>query len=371
MKTQNRYNSILAGLFFLATVAGFAQQETKTFQLSLVYPVGTNGQNSGEIINDFSLNLFAGYSGGVNKLEIGGFYNITKGYVKGVQLGGFGNGVGGKVDGVQIAGFSNINKGNVDGVQLAGFLNKSKGSVSGAQVAGFSNLSDFNTGIQLAGFTNHSKGSSGMQLAGFSNISGDVKGAQAAGAINVARRLDGAQVGIINIADSISSGAQVGLINISKKNGFISLGLESDDFMPVRLAFRSGMDYFYTVLVAGAHPDEEYWSVGAGFGSRLFLSDTRKVFVNPEARWEYINAGSISDSDFSHLTKLNINFGYQLQKHLYLTAGPSVNYYVTDDLDVNGQPNIELTSNQTINRLNNNKRHQLWVGYNVGVGFKF
>lgn len=355
MQTQNRYNFILSGLLFLTTVVGNAQEEKKTFQLSLVYPVSTNGHQSKEIEYDYSLNLFAGYTGGVSALEIGGFYNVTGGHVNGVQVAGFGNTVIGDIDGVQLGGFSNTGKGNV----------------KGTQIAGFSNVSSTNRGVQVAGFNNHNSRTEGVQIAGFINTSGDVKGSQVAGFVNVAKKVSGTQIGVINIADSIASGTQVGLINISKKNGFISLGLESDDVMPYRLVFRSGMDYFYTVLVAGIHPEDDYWSLGAGLGSRMFLTNQRKVFVNPEARWENISNGSIGNDDFSHLTKLNLNFGYHFQENFYIAAGPSVNYYVTDDLNENGLPSIELSDSQTINRLNNNTRHQLWIGYNLGLGFKF
>jgi len=354
MKTQNHYNFIFSGLFFLTTVVGFAQ-DASTFQLSLIYPISTNGKDSKDITHDFSLNLIAGYTEGINSLEIGGFYNLTKNHVRGVQIAGFGNTV----------------RGDIDGVQVAGFINTGRANVAGTQVAGFSNLSGINKGFQIAGFNNHSNGSSGAQVAGFINTSGDVKGAQVAGFINIAKDLKGAQIGVINIADSVASGAQVGLINIAKKNGFISLGLESNDVMPYYLAFRSGMDYFYTVLIAGIHPEDEYWSLGAGLGSRLFITNKKNVFVNPEARWEVINSGNISNDDFSYLTKLNLNLGYDFQQHFYLTAGPSLNYYVTDDLDENGQPSIELSSNHSVNRLHNNHRHQLWIGYNVGLGFKF
>ncbi len=71
-------------------------------------PYSTNGRDNENIINDVSLNLFTGRSGGVNAFEAGGFLNIDKYFVKGVQLAGFGNIVGDNVSGIQLAGFGNI-----------------------------------------------------------------------------------------------------------------------------------------------------------------------------------------------------------------------------------------------------------------------
>lgn len=375
MKTQNRYNIIFYVLLSMASVVGMAQDadesDAKTIQFSLVYPIGTNGQQSHRVANDISLNLIAGYNGAVNSVEVGGIYNITRKYVRGLQLSGFGNAVGGEVRGVQLAGFINTNKGFTQGAQLAGFVNLSGGHVSGAELAGFFNLAESNKGLQIAGFGNLNKAIQGVQSAGFINISGDVKGAQLAGFINIAKQLRGVQVGFINISDSVGSGAQVGLINIARKNGFISLGLETDEAMPYRLAFRSGMDYFYTVLTVGVDASDDYWSWGAGLGSRLFLSQKRTVFINPEVRWEQISDGKIDYDDFSHLTKLNMNVGYHFHPNFYLTAGPSLNFYVTNDLDQNGNPKVDLSSHQTYDKLNGGNRYQLWFGYNVGLGFKF
>ncbi len=398
MKTQKRY-SIYWFMVLAIAFAGVAQESTysKTYQFSFVPPISSNGSLNSETSNKVSFNLLAGYSHGVEAFEYGGIYNHVKANVKGVQISGFGNTVGGEMNGFQMAGFFNINKGYVQGAQVAGFVNLTRdkfkgfqlagfsnitGPVDGMQLAGFSNIADSTDGVQLAGihnlaketegwqlagFHNHSKEIKGNQLAGFMNYTGRLDGVQFAGFVNVAKEVKGVQFGFVNIADSVESGVQIGLVNISK-NGFISSGIESDDVIPYRLVFRSGKDKFYSVISAG-NKENEYWSYGVGFGSRLFLSEKRSLFVNPEVRYHHINKGRSVATN--HLWKLNVNLGHQLAKHYYITGGPTVNYYSTKRFDQNGRPQIDISKNPSLESQGGKSRYQLWVGYNIGIGYNF
>ncbi|MEP5610715.1 MAG: hypothetical protein ABJP45_00625 [Cyclobacteriaceae bacterium] len=366
MKTQSRY-FIYWFMFLWVSSAGFAQESTysKTYQFSFVPPVSSNGPLSGETSNKVSLNLLAGYAHGVEAFELGGLYNIVRANVRVAQISGFGNTVGGEVHGFQLAGFLNTIKGYVEGAQIAGFINLTGDKVKGFQLGGFTNISKETEGWQIAGFNNHTKASKGVQLAGFMNTTGTLEGLQWAGFINVAKKVKGVQFGVVNIADSVDSGVQFGLVNVSK-NGFISPGMETDDVVPYRLVFRSGREQFYTVLTAGAK-ESEYWSYGAGFGSRLYLSERRNLFVNPELRYHQINKGkSVAEN---HLVKLNVNFGYQLFKHLYITSGPTVNFYTTNRLDRNGRPLIDIANNPSHDSQSGRRSYQVWVGYSIGIGF--
>ena len=269
---------------------------------------------------------------------------------------------------MQIGGFSNLIAGSVTGLQLAGFMNTAKGTVIGSQMSGFLNISRSNSkGLQLAGFSNILGGVQGAQVSGFLNKTEDVKGLQLAGFINKAKEVKGVQLSVINVADSVTSGTQVGLVNISK-NGLLSPGLESDDVIPYGLTFRSGQDYFYTVLSIGVKEDE-YWAIGAGFGSRLPLSKQAKAFVNPELRWQNLNKGKLKGYQNNNLVKLNLNVGYQLNNHLYLTAGPSVNFFHTTELDRNGNPKIDLVNNPSVDEQSRGNSYQVWIGYNIGISF--
>lgn len=403
MKTH-KYSLLFFGILFLFLFGAHAQEtedlNQKKFQFSLAPPVSSNGPQNAQTINNISFNLLVGHAYGVKSFELGGLYNILGGDVKGAQISGFGNTVGGNVRGFQMAGFINTNKGSirgaqvagfinhtsdkvqgfqmsgfininkkyVQGTQLAGFINLASDSTKGAQVAGFSNISQNTNGIQLAGFNNHNKETDGAQVAGFINTTGRLDGFQMAGFINVAKEVKGTQFGIINIADSIESGAQFGLVNISKKNGFISPGFESDDTIPYRLIFRSGQDKFYALLSAGIKVDE-YWSYGAGFGSRLYISKKQTTFINPELRFHNINKGKLKANKNNHLVKLNLNLGYQAFKHMYITTGPSINFYMSNQLDQNGQPAINLVNNPSVDKRSGRNSYQVWLGYSIGIGF--
>ena len=388
MKTQIVTKVLMAvvvlSMGFAASSQGIDGKDVKKFQASLVYPIGSNGQNSPQISNDISFNLIAGYSGGVRSFELGGIYNVVDGSVNGAQISGFGNAVRGDVSGFQLAGFLNTNKGkldgfqvggfsnliwdDVDGTQLAGFMNTAKGSVDGIQVAGFLNIATENVkGLQLAGFSNVANDTDGAQVSGFINRSGDLTGAQVAGFINKAREVRGVQLSVINIADSVITGTQVGLVNISK-NGLLSPGLESDDVIPYGITFRSGQESFYTVLSIGLKQDE-YWAIGAGLGSRLTFSQKSNVFLNPELRYQNLHKGKLKDYQNNNLVRLNFNIGYELNKHLYLTAGPSVNFFHTRNLDENGNPKINLVNSPALDEQSRGNNYQLWIGYNIGIGF--
>ena len=341
--------------------------DTRWFQASLVPSVGTNRKMSSQIKNRISLNLIAGYSYGVRGAEVGGVYNIAREEVRGVQIGGFGNTVGGEVHGFQAGGFINTSKDFVNGAQLAGFFNLASDSVNGFQAAGFTNITRDMGGFQVAGFNNHTKKVSGVQTAGFINTTGELDGLQLAGFLNIAREVKGLQFSIINIADTVSSGLPFGLVSIVKKNGFVSPAIESDDVIPYRLAIRTGMDKFYTVLSGGIRPDE-YWSFGVGFGSRLFFSEKKALYFNPETRWINLADGQLSESN-SMLVRANLNLGYQLFKRLSITTGPAANLYIANNLDESNNPVIEIASSPIIDGLSGNTRLQFWVGYSFGIGF--
>lgn len=365
---------MFAGLFMLLSVATFGQdeKESKDFQVSFVYPLGSNGSQSQSISNKFSFNILAGFNGGVEVFELGGVYNLIKGDVKGTQISGFGNAIDGELQGFQLAGFLNTNKGSVNGTQIAGFANLVTKDVNGIQLGGFLNATKESvSGAQISGFLNlAAQDAGGFQLAGFANVSNGATGSQVSGFVNKAKDLSGAQIGVVNIADSLANGIQIGLVNISK-NGFISLGFDSDDNVPYQIAFRSGIDKFYTVIFAGVNANEEYWVAGAGLGSRFFTSDKKSFFINPEFKWAWITDDESSDDNFSHLTKVNVNVGYHFTDHFFITGGSSTNFYVTNELDENGQPVHALSDNLIIDKNVDSYQHQFWIGYNVGLGFKF
>jgi len=93
---------IISGLLILILCGQltYAQQDSveyirRPFQFTfMIPPLSTNGVDNVNIVNDISLNLFLGVSGGVGIFEAGSFINIDRFFVEGIQLAGFGNSVG-------------------------------------------------------------------------------------------------------------------------------------------------------------------------------------------------------------------------------------------------------------------------------------
>ncbi len=250
----------------------------KSFQVSILPLLGTDGTDAVNYRYRVSLNLFAGLTGGVEGIEMGYLLNINRGSVKGFQLSGFGNIVNSNVEGFQAAGFGNVMNGNSSGLQAAGFMNVIHGQAEGVRAAGFMNVISgkkdglmaagfmnaiggntqgisvagfgnfyrrnfigitgagfMNTfggqadGIHMAGFGNAYNGiSRGFMLAGFGNFAKDlVQGTQLAGFMNTAGDLQGLQVsGFLNIARKVE-GIQLGFINIADTISGVPIGFLS------------------------------------------------------------------------------------------------------------------------------------------------
>lgn len=170
-------------------------------QISLLPAVGTNRGLSGQVENDWSLNVLAGHTRAVRYLEVGGLGNFTRERVSGVQVAGLFNLLRGNNRGVQVAGLYNLTRDTLLGIQVAGLLNTaSQGENSALQVAGLANT------LRL--------GSARVQVAGVLNSADTLRGVQVAGIANRARHARGLQIGLFNSADTLE-GLQIGLLNRS------------------------------------------------------------------------------------------------------------------------------------------------------------
>lgn len=151
-------------------------------QVTLAYPLGTDGK--GAILSSyyFSLNMLWGITRGIHGAEFGGMGNQTMGAVKGAQLGGL----------------ANLVSGEVRGGQFSGIINTSK-KLQGAQFGGVVNLAS-------SADEKEDSASSGLQVAGILNVEGQsLRGAQVA-LINITKnKLKGVQMGgLFNKASSVS-----------------------------------------------------------------------------------------------------------------------------------------------------------------------
>ena len=206
----------------LPGVKAWAQEEEPAprslVHISLITPLGTNGLESWNTVNHLSLNLFAGYSGGLDGLEVAGFANALKGDMRGIQVAGFCNNTFGDADGFEIAGFWNYNHRNVKGMQIAGFANLTRGTMEGIQVSGF---------------------------------------------INYAKVVKGLQIGYINIADTIESGMPIGFISFVK-DGYRVVQIGGNETFMGEISYKSGIERFYNNIYHRGHRSPKFTHLGLG-----------------------------------------------------------------------------------------------------------
>lgn len=347
----------------------------RPYQLSLLPGLSTNGRLNSQVINNVSLNVWGGYSGGVNGVELAGWFNIDNKDVRWVQAAGWFNIVGGQVDGVQLAGIHNTVIDSVNGFQAAGISNFVKrqfigaqissiynhvgGTMNGLQAAGIGNFGNSNTkGAQIAGILNvNRRNITGAQIAGILNVNFQkTNGAQIAGVINYTKKLKGVQVGLINIADT-SEGYSIGLINIIFK-GYHKLALYANEEFPLNAAFKTGNSKLYSILLAGVEPtkDEKAYTFGYGIGREFYpkrrLSLTTELTVQQVylGNWDYANI----------LSRANVQARLKLSKNLALFAGPALSVYYSDQT-------AKIEGYKFNLRDMSGKNVKAWWGFNIGI----
>src|SRR6185295_9447023 len=304
---------------------------TRPFQVSLTPGLSSHGKMSGQVVNNFSLNVLGGYTAGTNGIEIGGLFNIDKKEVKYFQAAGIFNVVGGKMQGFQLAGINNTVLDTSYGFQAAGINNLVRGKFAGFQVGGvYNHVADSVKGVQAAGVANFARRKlSGVQFAGVGNVSNkETDGVQIAGVFNYSKKLRGVQIGLINIADT-SEGYSIGLINIIIK-GYHKLSFSTNEIVNVNAAFKTGNSRLYSILQAGvnAGSDNRIYSFGYGLGSEFNLNKKKTLSLNPELTSQYLYLGSWDYTNI--LNRVHLNFNVKLGKYVSLFAGPAFSVYITD-----------------------------------------
>lgn len=325
-------------------------------QLSLFPKVGTNLRMSGAVTNHFSINLLGGYSYGVAGFEAGGIVNINKSDVDGFQVSCLVNLSGKDVNGFQAAGLLNYTTGNVNGCQISVISNFGADTVRGVQVAGLINVCD--------------KKLSGLQLSPVANISrGDESGAQVAGLVNYAAN-PRFQLGLINIANT-SDGAPFGVINIIR-HGYYAFSLSADELQTGYFLFSMGTRKLYSIIgVSGCQANnQDSWGINYGLGSH-FLSDHR-LSLNAELLVSAINAFGSFDSTMISRVSLKTLLSFRIGKHFYLSAGPSLNTFISDadNPQVDEFINTSLPGNYR-HYSSVNTRYDAWIGVYAGLKYRF
>ena len=367
----------------------------RPFQLSLFPGVSTQGKMNPQVINNFSFNLFGGYSGGVGIVELGGVFNLDKKDVQYFQAAGVTNIVGGKIKGIQVAGLNNtvlgdaeaaqfamaaniVNGrmeggqfsliynhvlGTMNGVQASGILNFTNKEFTGTQLAGASNISPKRViGTQLAGMFNFAESIKGTQIAGLVNIAAKkTTGTQIAGLFNYTRKLKGVQIGLINIADSLD-GLSIGLLNISK-NGYHKVSVGTNEVFDLNVALKTGSHKLYSILLGSINLDkrDKTYSLGFGLGRENKLG--RLVAVNTELTTQQIYLGVKNATNV--LTRLQANLNLKISRHIAVYLGPAYNVYYSDQ--------TIPANDYKFNIPNRSKAHRLgdkvsgWIGWNAGI----
>lgn len=316
-------------------------------QFSVLPWLGTNHRLSGNVTNDWSFNLLAGYSRSNRILEVAGLGNITREEVRGIQAAGIFNVVGDKMTGVQAAGLFNNLGNKATGAQFAGLYNLTGDTLLGAQFSGLFNYAGY-TGegsfqassllnlapagrgaTQMAAALNHAH-EAHFQASAIGNTADTLRGVQMAGLFNRAEQARGVQVGIINFAREIR-GAQIGLVNLSKTGGYVVLELSANDVFYANAAFKSGVPAFYTILTGGYDPDspeaKRLWAIGGGFGARARL--TRWSGLSFDLLHRHLSEGSFARS-LQEWDQLALSLDLNLGKHLSLAGGPTANLFFAD-----------------------------------------
>lgn len=369
--------SIVVILFSAWAVGALAQnQQTGTakrpVQISLIYPVGTNGIDAAKYINAASINMLIGISGGVSGAELGGLANITLGPVNGFQAASLVNSSLYIMKGVQVGGLANFHKGEMAGFQLSGLSNINLGKASGCQIAGLANYNDASAkGVQMGGISNMQIGDAhGTQISGIANVTTEkLRGAQIS-LVNYARKVNGIQLGLINATDSVEKGVVIGLFSYVR-HGYHRVEIEANETFYGNVTLKTGLPWLYNIYTVSYKTKEgkNYWSPGLGFGSMIPIGN--KMNMNLDLIARQVNEDEWWTEALNMLNTLKLNISYKLTDKIEIYGGPSYNLTISEIKDNEGKIVGESFSPSWSKAHETNDDHQLksYVGFDLGVRF--
>lgn len=350
-------------------------------QLSIIPYIGTNWKVTGSVTNRFSLNLLAGYTGGLKGFELGGLLNISRRDVSGLQIGGLGNIVGGNTHGLQIGGLFNYDLGTFHGVQFAGLFNYMPDTIHGLQFGGLVNiitkqskawqvsgllnldLKDARK-IQMTGLMNYAHNVDGLQLSGLLNIARNHNdGVQICGLVNYATIVNGVQFGLINISNTVERGVPIGIFSYVQ-NGYHTIEVSGNEIFYGNVGFKSGTKPFYTFVQFGMGSN---YKLQGSYGIGTIFTLKKKLSMNIDA-----SAGLVyhpTDTVYhGFLLKVNPSIEYRFAKQFAIFIGPAYNFFLFTKGAASATPRglspydfyFESTANSSI---------QMWLGGVLGVRF--
>lgn len=331
-------------------------------QTSFVPGLGSHGLMSGQIVNNFSLNVLGGYSAGVNGVEVGGLFNLNKQDAKYVQVGGLFNTVGGDFSGSQTAGLVNVVYKNFNGVQVGGLFNRVSDTVRGLQVGGIMNTARTVSGLQVGGIVNHVNNKvNGAQVAGIANIVGSTaNGFQIAGVLNKARVLNGVHIAPVNIADTLN-GCAIGLLTIAK-NGYHQVGVYTDENYTTQAFFKTGNKALYTKLLGGINftNADTYYSYGLGLGHEFEIG--KQSILATEIGSELLSSPAWHNLHQLHRVSILVDLPISGKARVFF--GPSVNLYDQEHNNTAAEQSAVVKNQIALTGIGRN--FKMWAGWTVG-----
>jgi hypothetical protein len=284
-------------------------KKSKIIQVSFVYPIGTDGEQTADNTYQVSINVLGGVTGETKWFELGGVYNINK------------------------------YSGNT---QVAGVFNHSQKGKS-MQFTSVFNVGDTSY-VQAAGVWNYANRSN----------------CQIGGVVNITKK-GRFQMGLVNIRDT-ADGVSLGLVNIVKQGGIMEAGIESDEFIHTAITLRTGVKRLYTIVSVGYNYTNYFWSLSSGFGTSIRL--TRNLNINFELTHETSNNNILG---WYSLTQFSPVLNYRFAKHFKIYLGPSLNLHVQNDAFKHSETRRFV--NIPYNFFNQAFNH-IWVGIVREVKFK-
>jgi hypothetical protein len=277
----------------------------------------------------FPLIGFVNIAGGSHSLPQIGFFNWNQNNFGSLQL-SFINTVGGTMTGVQM-----------------GFVNTTVKSLKGVQV-GF-----INTAIRENGH--------GLQLGFVNTTVKNFDGAQIS-FINASKKINGFQIGFINYAESIESGIPLGFISIVRNGGYKAIELSVTELSPLNMAFKIGVDKFYTSINFSYNPmkTEIRDGIFLGLGLGSIITINKKFFFNPEL----VSTHGINEINQNYLGLIP-SFGYRIISGLSVLVGPSITWSYTFDDKEFAEPFFSIFNHKI------NENHNLIVGGKIALRFQW
>lgn len=379
---------ILVSLGLITKAQDVQETKTRTFQISFVTPLGTNGLDAWNITNNFSINLYAGYNGGLDGVELSGFGGMLKNDMIGTQISGFGNIVMGTgkgfqgagffnysneyFNGVQVGGFSNIIKDNATAWQFSGFTNVTSGKMNGGQISGFGNYSKGNTNGQATGFANINIGDiKGFQIAGFANVNTErTEGVQIAGFTNYTKKLKGVQLAPFNYVDSLEKGLPIGVFSIVK-NGYKTIEISTNETLYGVASYKTGTKKFYNIisLAASYKNDMILWGWGYGIGTMMQLKNDWDLAI--ELLSYQINEDEWFTEALNQNNKLLVTTSKKVSENLHVFGGISWNVNVSETVDHDGDAfKSSITPWNVFDKTYGNDTNvKMYPGFTAGIRF--